>query len=198
MWLRFWAGVIQLTFFSSHDMNSARPLRLVCARMKKADIPNGVSSPAGWATRLYRVSRFTPVDLQRNRLLAEPFYGFRIQLLSMNSCHLRSYIFLAGAKCVQPRFDNWRNFHPLHTASPANSLFLLVGLAIFVIAALGAGDFCDFSNYFWVLVGLWRGEIADARGGLWFVNGKSRTVHNKLRILISIKIAKWTTGTCDE
>ena len=60
-----------------------------------------------------------------------------------------------------PRFDNWRNFHSLHTAVVCGELIIFywsdwlfcncgnLALAIFVILAIISG----------VLIGLWRGEI---------------------------------------
>ena len=42
------------------------------------------------------------------------------------------------------------SIHYIPRSFAANSLFLLVGLAIFaIVAILALAIFCDFSNYFW-------------------------------------------------
>ena len=71
-----------------------------------------------------------------------------------------------------PRSDNWRNFHPLHTAVVCGELIIFIGragyfrnrgnlaLAIFVIVAIWRWRFfVILAIISGVLIGLWRGEI---------------------------------------
>ena len=60
-----------------------------------------------------------------------------------------------------PRFDNWRNFHSLHTAVVCGELIIFIGrLAIFAIVAIWRWRFfVILAIISGVLIGLWRGEI---------------------------------------
>ena len=49
------------------------------------------------------------------------------------------------------RSDNWRNFHPLHTAVVYGESIIFIGRAGYFRnrGNLALAIFCDFSNYFW-------------------------------------------------
>ena len=50
-----------------------------------------------------------------------------------------------------PRFDNWRNFHPLYTAVVCDEPIIFIGRAGYFCNCgnLALASFRDFSNYFW-------------------------------------------------